>query len=379
MNRAREKIQDIMTHSGKAPLMSVASVLHLISIGYAGIQKTRAAWYRQQIFASKQLPCKVISIGNITVGGTGKTPMTMYVAERLKQFGYRVAVLSRGYRGGAEHTEKIVCDGRQILSGPESAGDEPYLHASRLLDTPVIVGKNRYAAGTLAINTFHPDVIILDDGFQHMQLARDIDLVLLDYRLPFGNSYLLPRGTLREPLNALERADAFILTRSPGKLRFERRSAAEDLKSIAPHCPTLFSSHTPYFCVVPRETKMSLAELSFRSVANLPDRFARRRALAFSGIGRNNDFRKTVEAFPCHTTRFISFADHHLYSDGDIRLITRTAEQTSAELIITTEKDYARLGHRTVWPVDLMVIGVEISFGDDGERFDAFLKKRLSG
>jgi tetraacyldisaccharide 4'-kinase len=378
MNAMRKKIETIMTGAGKAPVMSLASVLYMISVGYAGIQKLRGAWYRRQLSSSKRLPCKVISVGNITVGGTGKTPMTMHVANRMKRFGYRVAVLSRGYKGGAEQTETVVSDGQQILMGPEIAGDEPYMHACRLPGIAVIVGKNRFAAGMLAMNTFQPDVIILDDGFQHVRLARDIDLVLLDYRQPFGNLHLLPRGTLREPLKSLTRADAFVLTRSTVGPQIGSLSAADRLKSIAPHCPVFLSSHNLYFYSVPRRAKASLADLTRQAISNPPDFLARRRVLAFSGLARNDDFKQSVDNFDCDVTRFLQFPDHHPYSDSDFGSITRAAKQTSAEFLITTEKDYARIAQRTDWPLELIVIGVKISFGKDEERFDEFLKERLS-
>jgi tetraacyldisaccharide 4'-kinase len=374
----RKKIESVMTGAGKSPVMSLASFLYMISVGFAGIQKLRGTWYRRQLSASKRLPCKVISIGNITVGGTGKTPMTMYVAKRMKRFGYRVAVVSRGYKGGAEQTETIVSDGRQILTGPEIAGDEPYMHACRLPGIAVIVGKNRFAAGMLAINTFQPEVIVLDDGFQHMRLTRDIDLVLLDYRRPFGNLHLLPRGTLREPQKSLARADAFVLTRSAANPQSGSPSVTDRLKSIAPHCPVFSSSHNPYFFSVPRRAKASLADLSRQAGSKLPDSLARRRVLAFSGLARNDDFKQSVEDFHCDVTRFLQFPDHHPYSDSDFKSIVRAAKHTSAEFLITTEKDYARIAHRTDWPLELIVIGVEISFGEDEERFDEFLKERIS-
>jgi len=219
MNSLRDKIEAIMSGRRQPPMGTLTAVLNLLSRGYNGLQSLRGFGYRQRLISPKKLPCKVISVGNITVGGTGKTPMTQYIAERLKHCGYRVAAVSRGYKGTAAgrvvKTAVIVSDGHRICPDSETAGDEPFLLASRLKEVPVVIGRNRFAAGMLALNTFQPQVIVLDDGFQHMQLARDIDLVLLDFNRPFGNRYLLPRGTLREPVSALKRADAFILTRCP--------------------------------------------------------------------------------------------------------------------------------------------------------------------
>ena len=374
MNVLRNKIEAIMTGTTRSPVMSLASVLYLISVGYGGIQKLRGAWYRQRSSAPKRLACKVISVGNIAVGGTGKTPMTIYVAERLKHFGYRVAVISRGYKGDAEKTGKVVSDGQTISVNPEVAGDEAYVLACRLRGVPVIVGKKRVDGGLLALNTFNPDVIVLDDAFQHMKLARDIDLVLLDNRQPFGNSHLLPRGILREPLAALVRADAFVLTHSGGI----PGPATDRLKTIAPHGAVFTSDHKAYFYRVPSRAKVPLTELSGQLIYNPSGFLTRQRVTAFSGIARNDDFRQTLDNLQCHLTRFLSFPDHHFFADSDFESIVRAAEQTSAEFIITTEKDYARFGHRTTWPLELIVVGVRISFGRDKERFDAFLKERLS-
>jgi tetraacyldisaccharide 4'-kinase len=213
-----------------------------------------------------------------------------------------------------------------------------------------------------------------------MRLARDIDLVLLDYRQPFGNLHLLPRGTLREPMESLARADAFVLTRSTANPQSGSPSVADRLKSIAPYCPIFSSSHNPYFYSVPRRAKVSLADLTPQAISNLPDLLARRRVLAFSGIARNDDFKQSVDDFHCDVTRFFQFPDHHPYLDSDFGSIARAAKQTSAEFLITTEKDYARtrIAQRTDWPLELIVIGVEISFGKEEERFDEFLQNRLS-
>ena len=189
----------------------------------------------RRLIPSHQLPCKVICIGNLTVGGTGKTPMTMHVAQELKRLGYNTAIVSRGYRGGAEGRGGIVSDGQSIQMGPEQAGDEPFMMARSLSGIPVIVGKNRYAAGMLAVSEFQSDVIVLDDGFQHLRLKRDIDLVLLDRLHPFGNSYLLPRGTLREPISSLERGSACILTRCRTNRNDSATPLIELLKKFLPH------------------------------------------------------------------------------------------------------------------------------------------------
>ncbi len=230
MSNIKQKIKAIMTDEGKSRLLSFESFLFVISLLYGGVVKLREFFYKKKMLKSERLPCKVISVGNVTVGGTGKTPMTIYVAELLNRLGYKVAILSRGYKGGAEKTGGIVSDGRTIFMEPDMSGDEPFMLAAKLKNTPVIVGKNRFEAGMLAIKKFKPDIIVLDDAFQHLKLVRDINLVLSDCRRPFGNTHMLPRGTLREPLSALLRGDAFILTRSDAPM-----SAHSETPNIPSH------------------------------------------------------------------------------------------------------------------------------------------------
>jgi tetraacyldisaccharide 4'-kinase len=209
MPTLRKRIE-IVIHSEKADSPGLlALLLYGVSTVYGAAQKIRATGHRHNLLQSKSLPCRVIAIGNITAGGTGKTPMTIYLARELQQSGKRVAVVSRGYKGAAEKGGGIVSDGQNVLMDAGRAGDEPLLIASRLKGIPVVVGKNRYEAGMLAIREFQPEIIVLDDAYQHLKLKRDINLVLLDHDRPFGNSHLLPRGILREPPDALARADAY--------------------------------------------------------------------------------------------------------------------------------------------------------------------------
>jgi tetraacyldisaccharide 4'-kinase len=349
----------------------------VVSLGYGGIQKLRGVLYGKNILKPRRLPCKVVSIGNIAVGGTGKTPMTIYVANRIKALGYAVAVVSRGYKGEAEKKEALVSDGKTILLGPEIAGDEPFMLACRLQGIPVIVGRDRFAAGMLAVQHFHPEVVVLDDGFQHLRLARDMDFVLLDYIRPFGNSHLLPRGMLREPIASLYRSDACILTRTKMDSSSTPGSTVDRLQTIVPQCPVFSSFHIPYYYAVPAATKAPFDQLSEQPCADDFNFLTGRTVMAFSGIARNDDFRQTVEALDCKATGFLEFPDHHRYSEMDISRITQAAKKTTAEILITTEKDYARIPADTVWPLDLIVIGVRISFGEDEQRFNDFLSQRL--
>jgi len=262
--------------------------------------------------------------------------------------------------------------------GPEKAGDEPFMLAGRLKNIPVIVGKNRFDAGMQAVKKFNPDVIVLDDAFQHLKLKRDIDLVLLDSNSPFGNLHLLPRGILREPLSVLLRANALIMTRSDRTFGTEIEKTLARLKEFIKTKPVFKASHVPYFYIVKKGKHIPFESISTSSFLYDFNFLKDRRVFAFAGIARNDDFLHTVKSLKCDITGFLGFEDHHKYSGDDLEKILRLAEKANVEFLITTEKDYARIAHRVKWHVDLLVAGVEISFGNDDKVFNDFIKKRLN-
>lgn len=324
-------------------------LLNTLSPIYGAAVRLRTIAYKYGIFKSKRLPCKVISVGNITAGGTGKTPMTIYLAKLLKKLGYKTAILSRGYKGKAEKNGGIVSNGKEILMNAEYSGDEPLMMAQILGDVPVLVGKNRFKMGMLAIREFKPDVILLDDGFQHIKLDRNINLLLLDGKKPFDNGYMLPKGMLREPLSALARADAFILTRSISDTAIPI--------SLPKDRPVFRTVHVPYF-----RGKI----------------IAGRRVFAFSGIANNDDFLQTLNSFDCEVIGFKGFSDHYTYSDDDLDRIFTSAKNASADMLLTTEKDYARIAHNLEkCPIEIGIIGIEISFGNDAAAFEQFIVNSL--
>ena len=377
MIRLKKKIEEVMLGEGKGHSPVLTSLLYLVSIIYGAAHSLRRSCYQQKLLPSRQLPCKVISVGNITVGGTGKTPMTILVAEKLKQAGYSVTILSRGYKGHAENYGGIVSDGRKIYMDSEQSGDEPYLIAWRLSNIPVIVGKNRFAAGMMAVSKFKPDVIVLDDGFQHLKLNRNIDLVLLDYRNPFGNSHLLPRGTLREPISSLARSTVCILTRySPGDNEVEPSSLAA-LKKVLPGCPLFKSSHLPYCYKIKTQDAFTSPGFSDFLTPNDVDEIRNKKVFAFSGIARNDDFRQTVIDFGFNATGFLEFPDHHNYTRQDLDFILDSARNAGARLLITTEKDHVRIARKKALPLDLIVVGVKITFGEKQQDFIDFIVERL--
>lgn len=350
------------------PRFALNLFLTLMSKAYgAGILLRRDS-YASGILKSKKLPCTVISIGNLTTGGTGKTPMAIYVAERVRQMGYRVAVISRGYKGAAEKSGGIVSDGNAIRMAPDMAGDEPFLLAASLTGIPVLVGRNRYKSGMQAINRFQTEVLILDDAFQHLALFRDLNLLLLDSTIPFGNGHLLPRGTLREPISAITSGDALIMTRSP-------QPFCSSAESWARKRPVFFAIHEPFF-----STRFSAGDiLSFQGNETFTGEglLTGKRYFAFSGIAHNDDFLKTLKKMGIDVRGFLGFSDHHIYSDNDIQLILNAAVKAGATTLVTTEKDLARLHGRFLFPIECVVIGIRMSL-DKAKAFDRFIQNRIS-
>ncbi len=290
----------------------------------------------------------VICIGNITVGGTGKTPAVQYFAKRLMQEGRKVAVVSRGYRGKRKTEPLIVSDGKNILVTSKESGDEPYSHALNL-KVPVIVGKNRYKACKLAKETFDVDTIILDDGFQHRKLHRDWDIVLIDATNPFGREALLPKGTLRESFHpAAKRASEFIITKSD--LVGERE--VETLKR---------------FLKKKYKKPVSMAKHGITSLCDIEGNakplfwVKGKRVLLFSGLANPLNFQKTVTSLDPSYMERIDFLDHHSFKEKDIELIKRRAEEMRASYIITTEKDVVKLP-KHIYIENLYVLKIEFEF-----------------
>jgi tetraacyldisaccharide 4'-kinase len=299
--------------------------------------------------------------------------MTIYLAGLAKRNGYNPVVVSRGYKGGAETKGGIVCDGRTILMDARSAGDEPHMMAKTLNNIPVIVGRDRYQSCTVALEAFSADLIILDDAFQHLQLSRDVDIVLMDYLRPTGNGRLLPRGPLREPLGALKRGDVFIFTRSVTS----SPSPPEGLEVALTGKPVFFAAHEPYVYRLERGTKSVLKDKLTADVEIDLDIVKGKRIYSFSGIARNGDFRNSLSACGGVESGFLEFPDHHFYSPEEMELIFQNSEKTGAELLVTTEKDFMRIDGKVTWPLDLVVIGIKISFNENSASFEGLINEKL--
>ncbi|MBW1698351.1 MAG: tetraacyldisaccharide 4'-kinase [Deltaproteobacteria bacterium] len=375
MSAFGRKMQTTIRQEQNQSVSSLKMLLLFSSMLYGAAVRMRTYLYEKGLFRSKSLPCKIVSIGNITTGGTGKTPMSIYVAKAIFNMGYKVAVVSRGYKGSAEKTGGIVSDGQAIQMSPYQAGDEPYLMAHKLKGIPILVGRNRFQSAKRAVEEFGVDVVVLDDAFQHLALKRDIDLLLIDHAHPFGNNHLLPRGLLREPLSALSRADAFILTRTdrPG-------TGGLDLLQKTPTVVPVFKSfHSHYHYDIQEE---GLKNGIFPSNHLQPNRgklVEAKQVFAFSGIAVNEDFRRTLCSLGCHVVGYLEFPDHHPYSEKDLRSILNLSEKTGAKVLVTTEKDYVRIAPEffITRRTKLVVVGIETTFGPDTKGFLEFLRSRL--
>ena len=279
-----------------------------------------------------RLPVPVIAIGNLSSGGTGKTPMAALVARQLAHSGQRVVLLSRGY-GGQATGPRIVSDDVQILLGPSEAGDEPTLLARLLPGIPVIVGKDRRQSGRVAVERFHPDVIVLDDALQFWQLHRDLDIVLLDARRPFDNGWLLPRGLLREPPSHLRRAGIVVLTRADRVDLATLAATKAQVNRLSPQAAVFTATHAPIAWVrAGEETTLPREALAERDVA------------AFSGIADCGAFVASVEGLGARVIDLHDFGDHHVYTSDDLEAISRV----HADAAVTTEKDMVKVAG--LWP-----------------------------
>lgn len=370
-----DRIQACMNNDARFNRTVLEKGLYFLSCLYGLGMRMRDKGFESGMFREYRIPaCRVISVGNLTVGGSGKTPMTLFLAEMLQHSGNLPAVISRGYKGKMEKSGGVVSDGRNILMGPDQAGDEPFMMAAQLRDLPVLVGADRFAMGKAAVAGFSPDVIILDDAFQHRRLYRDIDFVLVDATVGFGNGYLLPRGILREPKAALARADAIVMTRA------DKPDPVLDaeISKLAPDTPVFRAVNRPFLYGVAKadEQKPMMA-------AALPDSgslafLQKSRVLGFSGIARAMEFKRMITENSGQMLDFLEFPDHYNYTSADWRRVFKRAEALSVDYVVTTQKDYARIQGGLKRPVDMVVIGIQMDFGDDREALTNYIKENLN-
>jgi len=311
-----------------APLPVMAG-LSALSAAYRGVLAVRARLYWWGALRTGRLPCPVVSIGNITVGGSGKTPAVELAALTLRELGARPAVVSRGY-GRQTRGVHVVADRDRVLLGPRAAGDEPLLLAERLPGIPVLVGENRYEAGRRAVEAYGANAVVLDDGFQHRTVEKDLDILVINGRSPWGNGRLFPRGALREPRTAIGRAHLVMITNP---------ATAADIQVIT----DMVRRHNRHAPVVSAGHRVVEARQLFDGQRAAVPTLAGRPLLAFAGLGSPQGFADTVASTGIALKGLVEFPDHHWYAQEDLAELEERAAAVGAQGLITTEKDSVRL------------------------------------
>ena len=303
---------------------------------YGLAMRLREQGYRNGIFKSERFPVPVISVGNLTMGGTGKTPMAQAIVRLLLEAGRKPAVISRGYGGSTREPVNVVSDGRAILLPAELVGDEPRLLAETLPGAMVLTGVVRRLPARKAVE-MGADVLVLDDGFQHMAVARDLDLVLFSADHLAGNSRIFPGGDLREPVAALARASCFVLT-----------GMREDNQERAEHFAGLLTARFPTTPVFFTRTMVSGFVQRSGDTCVPADSGAHQlltqKVFALCGIARPDSFRQTLAECNITPRAFLALPDHHRYKEADLARIRREVNRSGAKVILTTEKDLVKLG-----------------------------------
>jgi tetraacyldisaccharide 4'-kinase len=346
--------------SGPPPNPLLTAIAAAASRLYGLCAGMRRVLYGLGLVRVRRLPAPVVSVGNLTVGGTGKTPVVACLARLLRDRGQRLAILSRGYGGRAQSATR-VSDGEHVYHRPPEVGEEPYWLARTLPGVAVYTGASRYAAGMAAWEEVKPEIFLLDDGFQHVQLHRDLDLVLLDAAAPFGNGYVLPRGPLREPRTSLHAAQFIILTRFNPE-RHQTQLAALERE-------------------FPQETVLTATIAPVR-VTSYPgghtealEAMRHRPLVGFAGLARPEVFTATLHDLGVDLRGFLAFPDHHVYSREDLHNLADASRDLGAGALITTGKDWARLGERWEGEVLLWVLEVEARLAE-GEQLLSFLDRK---
>ncbi len=348
-----------------------AAFLQALSYLFSGVAQARLWLYRNRILHDQPLGCLVVVVGNLTVGGTGKTPIVEKFARALRDRGRKVAILSRGYKSKptplwkklwyrlshtAEPPPRIVSDGVNVLLDSETAGDEPYMLARNLPGVIVLVDKNRVKAGTYAIKKFGCDTLVLDDGFQYLPLKGRLNLLLVDKTNPFGNGHLLPRGVLREPVKHLRRASYVFLTKSDGERDPELEAIIEEHN---PGVNVIECAHRPqYLQRLGSDERQPLEFLRGKKVG------------AFSGIAVPESFEKFLRDLGGEIMFARRFLDHYRFAYEDFVEIFSAALAKKVAFIVTTEKDAVRIPVDLPCPVPVYYLRLEIEIIRGAADFD---------
>lgn len=345
----------------KTPSPFILLMLPLIKL-YQWIVEWRNWMWDRGLFTPRRLSGKVISIGNLTVGGTGKTPLTLYIARFLHQQGFRVAVLSRGYKRERKRDLTVVSDGEKILSSPRYAGDEPHLIARSLPAVAVVVHSDRYQAGQWAEERLGAEMHLLDDGYQHRRLWRDVDLLLLDGNESQPELHLFPRGRLREPLKGITRADIIVITHAvPGH---SPSPVLEAIKRYNPTAPLFYSQRRLeglFWVKGDRDVKEPL--------------FRTGKVVSLCAIAQPRYFEEDLRQLQLEIVHYFRFRDHHWYNQKEVNAVISTARQLEAEAVVTTEKDALRLSHLELSDLPFLYLKIGVKIREEKEFQQALMSK----
>ncbi len=336
-----------------------------ISPLYSLLMRARARAYASGMFSSFRVPGPVISIGNLSMGGTGKTPHVIHLSEMLLHHGLRPAIVSRGYGGKAGKGPLVVSKGSGPLVDPGLGGDEPVMMAQRLEGVMVVVGSDRVAGAEYALSHLGADVIVLDDGFQHLRLQRDLDIVLLPATNPFGNRRIFPGGDLREPISALGRASCILITRADTLTAKDHQALLGELREHVHGKPIFFSKNK-----VTRVWSLREGPEAGSARTKIQDK----PLFAFCGLGTPESFLATLKSTGAEVTGYMWFQDHHIYNEKDLQKLTRDAERTGAKILVTTTKDAVKLERGLLDNCFMDILVVDISPEVDKGLWDLVLK-----
>jgi len=332
-----------------SPMMR--GVLSAAACAYRGALGARQACYSAGLFSTRRLPVPVISIGNLTLGGSGKTPLAALVAAALAELGAAPAIVSRGY-GRRTRGVHVVADRDGVRLSAREAGDEPRLLAEQLPGIPVVVGENRYEAGRVAVERCGADALVLDDGFQHRTLAKDLDIVAVEGTEPWGNGRLFPRGVLREPMSALKRAHMVVVTNPAHQAAAD--GIARSLRQHGSRAAVLTASYRP-----------EALRRDGAGAPQPPSTLAGRRVVALAGLASPAGFATTLARLGATVAELVAFPDHHPYAEADLERVRSSARRAGVSSIVTTEKDWMRLREVPRPDIEIWVLSVRLDMGAD--------------